>query len=1204
MASSRLALISIVSVLIVIGVFSHSVPSAYAALSIKITSINNITPRWGLDTVTVSGSLTNFHANDTVTVLWGDGSNSPNNPISGVNGIWGPVSHIYPKGKVGINTIKAQLWSSPPVLLATSTGNNTNVQKHITSLALPNLSSGSVKWGKTYSVTSDTLTDFDAGGFGIASELISFSGNGTTGSPNGTTNGTGKLSSPVIITAPGKFNTGIGNVFANFAGDLNYLPSSSSTTIQITKHATTISTPTLSRLSIPWGQNFIADSIITDTDLISPISGENVTYSGNGTLTKSDFSNSTGHIQTTLTSPGIGHVGVGKVNVIFSGDNNYLSSSSSASSITITRHFTLISNPLLNSTIVKPGKTFSADSVLIDYLLNLPLSGKTVSYSGNGTTSTTSGLTNSTGHLTKVLTTPVVPKSELGIVNATFGGDSNYFAASPTISTLTITVNTNNSVNGSVIKHIVVIVEENRSFDHYFGSYTGVNGIPPNTCILVNPNSTNTNCVKPQLTSNFTDLKDLPHEFHPSQIDINQGAMNGWMAGENNDTSVMEYKDSTVLPKYWSFASRYVLADDFFSSALGWSVPNHWYMVAGQSPAAAIPSQFGNSANPNSTKLLYLQEANGTLTVVDNINNTSVTWKHYDTHFGAIYPGGYQNAVSSGYVYDFWNVFASKASTYTPSYAPHFVPHTQIFTDLQTNSLPQVSWVIPPDFLSDHPPASSHTAEIWVTDVVDAIMNSPYWNSTAIIVTWDDYGGYYDHVLPPRNADTYGLGFRVPTLIISPYAKAGFVDHTQYEFGSILKFIEWRFNLPSMTNRDANANNLLNAFNFSQTPRPPQPIPLTQDDLNQLLPFYIVPNTGHVGDNVKYTGNGFNNGEPGTVKFSGVTVGSALANSSGTFTVTFKVPPSTVGCHPVTDYFENGVLVFGLGLLNQCFNILPNEVLNPTSGISGTSVTVNGTGFAAGNTITIAFDGISQTTSTSDSSGSFSKIMTIPSTTTGTHAISASDQAGDNTTANFQVGNPTKISLLTLNSTSVKWGQQYSVTKLRLVDSITGQGIAATISFTGNGTSGSPVGNTNATGYLISSVSITSPTNIGKTQVIANFAGDSSHSASSASKSLTISKHATIDVLTLPSSVTHGTTYTIKGTLKDSVTKTFLSSKTISFSANYTVNIPNTITSSTGAYQVTGVPAPSTAGKYSVTSKFAGNSLYLASSNTKTLTVN
>jgi len=131
----------------------------------------------------------------------------------------------------------------------------------------------------------------------------------------------------------------------------------------------------------------------------------------------------------------------------------------------------------------------------------------------------------------------------------------------------------------------------------------------------------------------------------------------------------------------------------------------------------------------------------------------------------------------------------------------------------------------------------------WVKLVVDSIMSSPYWNSTAIILTWDDYGGFYDHVPPPQ-IDRYGLGFRMPALIISPYAKLGYIDHTQYQFESSLKFIEWRFNLPSLTDRDLHANNLLNAFDFNRKPlNPPHIVPLTSAEFAAIRPHINLSRT-------------------------------------------------------------------------------------------------------------------------------------------------------------------------------------------------------------------------------------------------------------------------------------------------------------------------------------------------------------------------
>jgi phospholipase C len=130
----------------------------------------------------------------------------------------------------------------------------------------------------------------------------------------------------------------------------------------------------------------------------------------------------------------------------------------------------------------------------------------------------------------------------------------------------------------------------------------------------------------------------------------------------------------------------------------------------------------------------------------------------------------------------------------------------------------------------------------WVKNVIDAIMVSPYWSSTAIVLTWDDYGGFYDHVPPPQ-IDKYGLGFRMPALIISPYTKHGYVDHTRYQFESVLKFIEWRFNIPALTERDLHANNLLNAFNFNQNADSPHIVAFNKTQLNAILPHIGLQKT-------------------------------------------------------------------------------------------------------------------------------------------------------------------------------------------------------------------------------------------------------------------------------------------------------------------------------------------------------------------------
>jgi len=238
---------------------------------------------------------------------------------------------------------------------------------------------------------------------------------------------------------------------------------------------------------------------------------------------------------------------------------------------------------------------------------------------------------------------------------------------------------------------------------------------------------------------------------------------------------------------------------------------------------------------------------------------------------------------------------------------------------LKNNQLPQVSCVIPTFYLSEHPSASVKDGQIWTTQVIDSIMNSSSWNSTAIILTWDDYGGFYDHVAPP-NTGQYGAGARVPAIIISSYAKQGFVDHTQYEFESTLKFIEWRFNLPSLTSRDASANNLLNAFNFTQNPLAPTPIHLNSNQLAELNAIILSSYQGHPGDTIKITGNGFERNNTGIIlTFDGATIKTGIsANNTGSFNTQFVVPANatSLGCHYVKD--KSPLLVAN----TVCFNIV------------------------------------------------------------------------------------------------------------------------------------------------------------------------------------------------------------------------------------------------------------------------------------------
>ena len=381
---------------------------------------------------------------------------------------------------------------------------------------------------------------------------------------------------------------------------------------------------------------------------------------------------------------------------------------------------------------------------------------------------------------------------------------------------------------GNPIQHIVVIVQENRTFDNYFGTYPGANGIPANTCVPNNPSKPSAGCVKPFLLPSAV-TPDMPHTWTPSVKAYDNGKMDGFVSAEGSKNT-MGYYNNKIIPNYWSLASNYALDDAFFESVLSFSQPNHWYAVAAQAPAGSITSTI-NKQSSLALKQQYTTNANKITTVADLMQRSGVSWKYYDTPIR----GTYQNAISGGSAFAYWNPFKAKQSTYSSPYNSHFVSRGNFFTDVSSGNLPQVSYVIPSQPISEHAPANITLGMWWVTDLVDTIMNSQYWKNTAIIITWDDYGGFYDHVAPPQ-IDQYGLGFRMPTLVISPFSRVG-IDHHRYSFESMLKLIEQTFNLSSLTSRDAQANSLAGSLNFLQNQLPAHPIPLTQKQLNAISPY-------------------------------------------------------------------------------------------------------------------------------------------------------------------------------------------------------------------------------------------------------------------------------------------------------------------------------------------------------------------------------
>jgi phospholipase C len=402
------------------------------------------------------------------------------------------------------------------------------------------------------------------------------------------------------------------------------------------------------------------------------------------------------------------------------------------------------------------------------------------------------------------------------------------------------------SFKSSPIQHVVIIMQENRAFDNFFWTYPGVMGGESTNstyCIPYNVNISS-NCVKPSLSQNPAISGDLPHGYQASALSYDQGKMDGFLESSNGNINSTVYYDNTTIPTYWSYAEHYTLDDNAYSSVLSYSQPNHWYMIAGASPNASLfeganqeYSQCVNNGQLNWSTCTYFEESNQTQTIVDLLSKSGLTWKYYDTPLEGTYVQSIMNTTQKkagqqldGYQY--WDTLAAKQSSYT-QYANDFVWRGQILDDIGNHTLPQVSWVIPSGGISDHPPANLTLGQIWVADVVDAIMKSSYWNNTAIILTWDDFGGFFDVIAPPV--------LNIPVVLpISPYAKQGYVDHTLYDFESTLKFIEWNFGITSEFSSPlqqasvANANNLVNSFSFSQVPLNPDIISLSQPQLNSI----------------------------------------------------------------------------------------------------------------------------------------------------------------------------------------------------------------------------------------------------------------------------------------------------------------------------------------------------------------------------------
>ncbi len=445
------------------------------------------------------------------------------------------------------------------------------------------------------------------------------------------------------------------------------------------------------------------------------------------------------------------------------------------------------------------------------------------------------------------------------------------------------------------IKHVVVIQQENRSFDSYFGTYPGADGIPmqngqPTVCVT---DPASGSCVAP-----YVDHADVngggPHSQPNATADINGGKMDGFIGQAQSgrkgcldptdpactnsaSPDVMGYHTQSDIPNYWTYAHDFVLQDHMFEPNASWSLPSHLFLVSEWSayctqqgnpsscvnalqtkpverPQAATVSggQSGPKNTGQRTSKRGAPKANAAgqpdyawtdLTYL--LHKDHVSWGYYvvtGTEPDCENPAAETCAAvqqSSG-TPGIWNPLPWFDTVKADNQLGNIQSTDKFYAAAKSGTLPAVSWVVPSGAVSEHPPAPVSYGQSYVTSAINAVMKSPDWSSTAIFLAWDDWGGFYDHVVPPT-VDENGYGLRVPGITISPYAKPGYIDHQTLSFDAYDKFIEddflngQRLNpatdgrpdpRPSVRENEKVLGNLTDEFNFNQSPRSPVVLPV------------------------------------------------------------------------------------------------------------------------------------------------------------------------------------------------------------------------------------------------------------------------------------------------------------------------------------------------------------------------------------------
>ena len=385
-------------------------------------------------------------------------------------------------------------------------------------------------------------------------------------------------------------------------------------------------------------------------------------------------------------------------------------------------------------------------------------------------------------------------------------------------------------LKSAFIKHVVIILQENRTPDDLFQALAdeGAN---------VRPWGIDAKGKRQKLIeTSLATLYGLGHNHTAFVRDYDCGKLDGFDAGMQFKYHLhpFSYAPLSEVQPYVDMARQYAFADHMFETQQAGSFPAHQYIVSGAANAEPKSEDFvaGDPFDPKNGRAAPAGCDAETASVVDTIDpndgsagptpppcfnrpalsdlldGKGVSWRYY------------QNGLGVG----LWHAFdAIRHVRYGPDYRNVVTPPETILNDVQNGQLPGMSWVMPADSKhSDHPGNDSNEGPSWVAAVVNAIGNSPYWNNTAILLTWDDWGGLYDHMVPPMENNWYELGFRVPLVIISPYSKHGYVSHVQHEFGSLLAFSEEAFGIPkgALHATDVRSDDLSDAFDFKQTPTP------------------------------------------------------------------------------------------------------------------------------------------------------------------------------------------------------------------------------------------------------------------------------------------------------------------------------------------------------------------------------------------------